>query len=155
VGGLGHRVVRGVIAGAVGTLALDATTYLDMAVRGRPASSTPEQTVEAIAALLRLPLPDDPQKRQARLTGVGTVLGTSAGVSAGVVLSLLRPPGARGGTAAATGVGLVLGMLVGNGPMTILRVTAPRTWSASDWASDVAPHLAYAVAAAGTLEVLG
>jgi hypothetical protein len=29
------------------------------------------------------------------------------------------------------------------GPMAALDVTDPRTWSPSDWASDVVPHLAY------------
>jgi hypothetical protein len=27
--------------------------------------------------------------------------------------------------------------------MTVLGVTDPRTWSASDWMSDVVPHVAY------------
>jgi hypothetical protein len=43
-------------------------------------------------------------------------------------------------------------MLVGNGPMTALGVTDPRTWRAADWAADILPHLAYAVAAGATLE---
>src|SRR4051794_1955049 len=33
---------RGIIAGAVGTTALNATTYADMVLRARPASTTPE-----------------------------------------------------------------------------------------------------------------
>jgi hypothetical protein len=45
-------------------------------------------------------------------------------------------------------------MVVGNGPMTLLRVTDPRAWSATDWAADVLPHLSYAVSAAATLEML-
>ena len=40
---------RGLIAGAAGTAALHAVTYLDMALRGRPASTVPEQLVDAIA----------------------------------------------------------------------------------------------------------
>ena len=35
----------GAAAGAAGTTALNFLTYVDMAVRGRPASSTPEKTV--------------------------------------------------------------------------------------------------------------
>ena len=38
-------MLRGAAAGAAGTTALNVVTYLDMAVRGRPASSTPERTV--------------------------------------------------------------------------------------------------------------
>jgi hypothetical protein len=37
----------GAAAGAAGTTALNTVTYLDMAVRGRPTSSTPEDIVEA------------------------------------------------------------------------------------------------------------
>ncbi len=34
-----RRLLLGAAAGAAGTTALDAVTYLDMALRGRPASS--------------------------------------------------------------------------------------------------------------------
>lgn len=39
-------LLRGAAAGAAGATVLNAVTYLDMAVRGRPSSSTPEQLVE-------------------------------------------------------------------------------------------------------------
>ena len=45
-------------------------------------------------------------------------------------------------------------LLDGNGPMTLLGVTDPRSWSASDWASDLAPHLAYGAVAGGVLQQL-
>jgi len=35
---------RGLLAGAAGTTALTAVTYLDLALRGRPASTLPEET---------------------------------------------------------------------------------------------------------------
>ena len=39
-----------------------------------------------------------------------------------------------------------VGALIGtNGPMTVLRVTDPRTWSRSDWLSDIVPHVADAL----------
>ncbi|MCP9968874.1 hypothetical protein LUX57_29935 [Actinomadura madurae] len=47
------RLTRGLAAGAAGTTALNLVTYLDMAVRGRPASSTPEQSVERLADVAR------------------------------------------------------------------------------------------------------
>jgi hypothetical protein len=37
-----NTLARGLLAGAAGTLALNVTTYLDMAVRGRPASQAPD-----------------------------------------------------------------------------------------------------------------
>jgi hypothetical protein len=154
MGRLRSRTVRGALAGAVGTVALDATTHLDMVLRGRPPSSTPQQTVEATTSRLHVPLPEDDRAREAVLDGIAPLLGMAAGVAAGVVLGLLRPPGARGGVAATTATAWVLGMLVGNGPMTLVGVTDPRTWSTSDWAADVVPHLAYAAGAAGALRAL-
>jgi len=147
-------MARGALAGAVGTVALDVTTYLDVAVRRRAPSSTPQQTVEATASRLHVPLPRDDRAREAVLAGLAPLLGVGAGVTAGVVLGLLRPPGSGGGVAATTATAWALGMLVGNGPMTLLGVTDPRTWSTSDWAADVVPHLAYAAGTAGTLRAL-
>ena len=44
-------LLSGAAAGAAGTTALNVITYLDIAVRGRPTSTTPERTVEAMAKL--------------------------------------------------------------------------------------------------------
>lgn len=150
-----RHLLHGALAGAAGTTALNAATFLDMAARRRPASSTPEQTVERGAALVGLPLPGDEEERQALESGLGSLLGALAGVGAGAALGALRgvtgrPSGGAGTVAAAW----VLAMLAGNGPMTVLGVTDPRTWRPVDWAADIVPHLAYAVVAAATLEAL-
>lgn len=146
------HLVRGAVAGAVGTTALNATTFLDMAIRGRPASSTPEQVVERAARLVGAPLPEDETAREGRVSGLGSLLGAAAGVGAGMVLGALRATGHPQGRTGRLATAWVLAMLAGNGPMTVLGVTDPRSWSGMDWAADVVPHLAYAVAAAGTLE---
>jgi hypothetical protein len=39
----------GIAAGAVGTIALDVVSYLDMVVRARPASSTPADVAGVLA----------------------------------------------------------------------------------------------------------
>lgn len=143
---------RGLVAGATGTTALYATTYLDMAIRGRPPSDTPKRTVERMAGVLGVPVPGDDAARDARAAGLGTFLGHSVGLTIGVVLSGLRSsgwPATRGST---VGLGWVLAMLVGNGPMSALGVTDPRSWNTSDWLADLVPHLAYAVAATVTLD---
>src|SRR4051794_1156268 len=85
--GIGRTVATGLLAGAVRTTALNAVTYLDMAVRARPASSTPEATVERGAELLAVTIPGDEDTRKAREAGLGPLLGTAAGLGAGVVLS--------------------------------------------------------------------
>ena len=146
------HLVRGVVAGAVGTTALNAATFLDMALRGRAASSTPEQVVERSAELLGLPLPADDVKRRATESGLGSLLGTMAGISVGVALGALRGLGLPSGRATTAGTAWVMVMVAGNGPMTVLGVTDPRSWTTVDWVADVVPHLCYAVAAAATLD---
>lgn len=145
--------VRGLIAGAVGTTALNAATYTDMALRGRGSSSTPEETVERGAEALGITVPGDDQARQARESGLGSLLGITAGLGTGLVLGLLRGAGRPRGRAQTAAVAWGLVMLVGNGPMTVLGVTDPRKWSADSWAADIVPHAAYALAAAATFEV--
>jgi hypothetical protein len=150
---LGRTVSHGLLAGAVGTTALNAVTYLDMAVRARPASSTPEATVQRCADLLGIRIPGDEEIRTARTAGLGPLMGTAAGLGAGVALTAISSTG-QGRTPAATfGVAWLLAMAAGNGPMTVLGVTDPRTWSSTDWLADIVPHAAYAAAAIATLRV--
>jgi hypothetical protein len=151
---LRRSLVRGLVAGTAGTTALFATTYLDMAIRGRPASRTPEQTVEQMADLLGVTLPGDAEARQARAEGLGNLLGLAAGVTTGAALGVLRGLGHPRTPLGTVGVGWVLAMVAGNGPMSALKVTDPRRWSTSDWLTDVVPHAAYAVAAAGAFGAL-
>ncbi len=145
-------VLRGAAAGAAGSTALNAVTYLDMAVRGRGTSSTPEDTVEKLAETAHVPIPGDGDTRQNRLQGLGPLMGLVAGIGVGVLGGLARASGHR----SATPVGVTLttlGVLVAaNGPMTVLGVTDPRTWSATDWVSDLVPHLAYAVVVKTTMD---
>lgn len=147
------QLARGAVAGAAGTTALNAVTFLDMAVRGRPASTTPEQTVDRGLALVGATLPGDEQQRGARRSGLGSLLGSVAGVSAGVVIAAVRGSMSPSGKAGTFGTALTVAMLAGNGPMTILGVTSPAQWTARDWAADVVPHLAYALAATCALEL--
>ena len=152
MGAFSKSLFRGAIAGAAGTTALNAATYLDMAVRGRPASSTPEQVVARAAELIGVSLSDRDDQRQARESGWGSLLGAAAGVSAGVALGALQASGRPRTKAGTAGVAWLLAMLVGNGPMTALGVTDPRSWGTVDWLADVVPHLAYAVTATASLE---
>ncbi|GAB3935634.1 hypothetical protein GCM10027614_10680 [Micromonospora vulcania] len=49
-------VTDGAIAGAVGSTALNVVSYLDMALRARPASGTPEETVDKLAGIAHVDL---------------------------------------------------------------------------------------------------
>jgi hypothetical protein len=149
IGTLGW-MLRGAAAGAAGTTALNTVTYLDMAVRGRPASSTPERTVEKLAGSAHLVIPGDGETRESRLTALGALTGLVAGIGVGGLVGLARASGVRTGTVLTT-----LTVLIStNGPMTVLGVTDPRTWSAADWISDVVPHVAYAAVVRSTMDAL-
>ncbi|WNV75423.1 hypothetical protein [Geodermatophilus sp. DSM 44513] len=144
--------LRGAAAGAAGTTALNAVTYLDMVVRGRGTSSTPEQTVEVLAQRAHLPIPGDDDTRANRVQGLGPITGLVAGVGVGVVVGLVRAAGYRSQPLVGTLL-TTLGVLVAsNGPMTVLGVTDPRTWSGADWAADVVPHVAYAAVVKTTMD---
>jgi hypothetical protein len=159
-GGTGRRgvgvlgwAVRGAAAGAAGTTALYAVTYLDMAIRGRAASSTPERTVAKLAEQLHLPLGEG-EKRENRLQGLGALTGLGAGIGMGAVVGLVRAAGLRWRPVAGTALVTAGVMAAANGPMVVLGITDPRTWSAADWISDVLPHLAYGAVVTTTMGAL-
>lgn len=147
-------ILKGAAAGAAGTTALNATTYLDMTVRARPTSSTPEDTVEKLAEFSHLEIPGEGEDRENRLAGLGPLSGIVTGIGVGALLGLIRglgwrPPVAVGAVAA------TLVVLVGaNGPMAALGISDPRTWSGPQWAADFIPHLAYGLVTAATLDGL-
>lgn len=149
-----HSLARGAAAGAAGTTALNAVTYIDMALRGRPSSSTPQRTVEKLAEAADVDIPGDEDTRSNRLQGLGPLTGMAAGVGSGVAYAVLRRLGWRPGLVAGTAFTTVSAILMSNGPMTALGITDPREWSASQWAADLVPHLAYGWVTARTVEAL-
>jgi hypothetical protein len=145
-------LLRGAAAGAAGTTALNAVTYLDMVVRGRGTSSTPEDTVEKLAATVHLPIPGEGDTRQNRVQGLGPLLGLAAGIGVGVLGGLARASGYRSAKPVGTALTTLVVLVAGNGPMTALGITDPRTWSTTDWISDLVPHLAYGVVVKTTMD---
>jgi hypothetical protein len=145
-------VLRGAAAGAAGTAALNAVTYLDMAVRGRGVSSTPERTVETLAQKAHLPIPGEGGTRANRVQALGALTGLAAGTGVGILVGLARAAGYRSTRPVGTALTTLGVLVVANGPMTALGITDPRTWSATDWISDVVPHLAYGVVVTTTMD---
>lgn len=147
---LAGDVAFGAAAGAAATCALNATTYLDMAVRGRPSSSTPQQTVAAMAQSRGWSIPGDDEARQNRLTGLGSLSGMVTGVGAGAAYGLLNGLGLRPGRRA----GAVLSgggvMAMTNASMAAYGVTEPSSWSAKAWVSDLVPHAVYGAVLSAT-----
>lgn len=138
-------VRRGVVAGAVGALALQAVSYLDMAVRGRPASDAPGAVVEALLRRLGADVPGRGAERDSRRAAYGELAGIATGVGVGVAASLARALGVR--TPAPVGAVLTGGaaMVLTDVPMALLGVSDPRRWTVQDWVADAVPHLAYGI----------
>ncbi|GAA0365316.1 hypothetical protein [Micromonospora gifhornensis] len=138
----------GLIAGAVGTTALNVATYVDMTVRARPASQSPQESAGRVADVAHLDL-GSPRRAENRLSGLGALMGYGLGVAAAVGFAALtrgrRQPLLR--AAALLGGGA---MTLADGTLTLLGVTDPRTWRRSDWLADLLPHLAYGLTAAAT-----
>ncbi|MEU7502593.1 MULTISPECIES: hypothetical protein [Streptomyces] len=145
-----RSIVRGCAAGAAGTTALNALSYLDMALRGRPSSSAPEDVVEKITEKAGHPVPES-DGRDNRLAGLGALTGIAVGVGTGAAVALLyragvRPPGRLGGPA--TGA---LAMVLTDTPIAGLGISDPRTWSPADWTADALPHLGYGLVTYGLI----
>lgn len=143
-----HHIPDALIAGAVGATALNAITYLDMTLRGRPASHTPETSAARLADTIGLNLGPEPTATHRR-TGLGALLGYTVATATALTATILtRHQAAHTPTLAIT-LGLAA-MLTSTTPTTLLGVTNPRHWTRADWLSDLIPHLAYGTAAAWT-----
>ncbi len=134
---------RGLVAGAVGTTVINAVTWLDMAIRGRPPSELPQRTVDAALDVLGVDVPGSAAQRQHRNEALGALSGIGAGLGVGVAAATgravgLRLPGPLG--AMVTGLGA---MAMTDLSANALGATDLATWDATAWASDVVPHLAY------------
>ncbi len=151
---IGRDLVRGLIAGAAGTVALNVTTNLDMALRARPASSVPAQTAKELARAADVHLAPDGEKEteQNRSQGLGALLGYVSGLGFGGLYGLVAPR--LGGTPIPLAAGaLTLATMAGsNVPATVVGVTDPRQWSAKDWIADIVPHLLYGLVTAAVFD---
>ncbi|MFF9372994.1 hypothetical protein ACF1BB_00405 [Streptomyces griseoluteus] len=146
-----HSILRGGAAGAAGTTALNAATYADMALRGRSPSDVPAEAADRLVEDVGLHVGGTGEQRSNRLSALGALCGIGVGVATGVVVSLAHRAGARVPWwvgSLATGV---LAMAVTDASMTRLGVTDPRTWSPTDWVSDLVPHLVFGAVTYGVV----
>lgn len=126
------------------------STYLDLAIRGRPPSHVPAQAAEKMAASVGVDLAGsgDENDRRNRAEGLGAVLGYGAGLGAGLLYPLMGTRMERWpmtGQAAALTLAAMMG---GNLPASGMGITDPRQWSAQGWLADVLPHLVYGLVTA-------
>ena len=152
-------VSRGLCAGAAATTALNITTYLDMLITGRPASSVPQELVRRLAERAgcdELATPDDTASASIKATRstLGTLLGYTNGLGVATVAAMLYPTTRTLGVPLnAAAIGLAA-MAAGDIPIAKLGVSNPGMWSPSDWLRDVIPHLCYGLVVALTLQAL-
>jgi len=148
-----REIVTGMAAGAVGTVALNAATYLDMVVRGRPSSGLPADAADKLAGDVGVDLGEG-DTAASRKEGLGALMGMVTGLGVGALYGMVRSglglhlplPLAAAGLGAAAMAGSDV-------PMTALGLTDPREWGAGSWAADALPHLAYGLAAAAAYEL--
>ena len=153
---MNRSLLAGLAAGAAGTTALNLVTYLDMVVRARPSSSTPEETVRTTEELAHTTLSSegpDSESTSNRRSGLGALMGIAAGLGTGLAYGLVRPR-LDGVPLPVLGIGAGLAANVGtSGPMAALGISDPRSWSASSWVSDLIPHLAFGLTTAAVWEL--
>ncbi len=141
---------RGLLAGTAGTVALNATTYLDMLVRGRPPSQVPTEVARKLAekAGFEPASGDEEDGAQSRHQALGGLLGLINGVGVGALYGLVRVA-LRDVPVAAAAAGLGAAAMAGsNIPATALGVTHPTEWGVEGWVGDVVPHLVYGLTVA-------
>ncbi|MEW1863361.1 hypothetical protein OG896_03045 [Streptomyces sp. NBC_00669] len=146
-----RTLLRGGLAGAAGTTVLNAVTYGDMALRGRPASTVPEATVEALADRAGVTIDGTGQTRDNRVSALAALSGIATGVGVGTAVAVLRKAGVRLPLWAGGVLTGALAMAVTDLSMAELKVSDPRTWSGADWVSDAIPHLLYGLATYGVV----
>jgi hypothetical protein len=124
-GGVGagrmNTVAKGLVAGAAGATAFNTVTYLDMAVRARPASGVGEQSVQRIADLAHVDAGAG-ETGENRTAGLGPLVGYATSIAVAVAISAVR-----GHRLPTTATATALTMATANGPLTALKVTDPRT----------------------------
>jgi hypothetical protein len=139
---IARRIALGAIAGAVGTVALNVATYLDMSIRGRPASEVPARVAATVADSLGADLGNE-QTAPNRRAGIGALLGYANGLGTGILLGLLSPLVGRLPVPLASVVVGGAAMAGSDVTSTTLGASDPRTWGASGWLADIGPHLTY------------
>jgi hypothetical protein len=151
-----RSVAAGAAAGAVGTVALDLTSYADMVVRGRAASDVPSKLVRNLAASAGIePLLADDDATRNRRAAAGALLGYVNGLGVGALFGAVRP-WLRGVPApiAALGAGAAA-MALSDVPMAATGTSDPRTWGTAGWISDIVPHVMYGLALVWAFDAFG
>ncbi len=152
------NIAAGLAAGACGSAALNMATYLDMLVRGRPASEVPRKVAASLTGRVATGVGShraagDDDTRNNRLEGAGALLGYVNGLGMGLLYGVLEPRLRDVPRPVAASVVGVAAMAGSDLPSIALGATDPRTWGASGWVADIGPHLAYGIVAVGAYDL--
>lgn len=139
-------VVRGLVAGGIGTIALTLAEKAEMAVTGREASTVPGQVGVKLAGI-------DPQDRPELVQRLNPVVHWSHGIALGGVRGLLDAAGLGPGAATAAFVPLVWG---GDAALyyALGIAPAPWEWERSELLTDVFGKTVLAVSTSLAYEAL-
>jgi uncharacterized membrane protein len=152
-----RTIVTGVVAGAVGEMALNVVSYADMFVRARPASQMPAKVAGRIARMAGVELAkpgERADKAETRQEAGGALLGYLMAIGTAMAYAVLRRAGLRLPIPLAA---LTMGgaaMAISDTTATALGVADPAGWGTDGWLADIVPHTAYGLAAAATLEMI-
>ena len=154
-----REALLGTVAGAVGTVALNAATYGDMVVRGRPPSSVPSQVAGQLVDKLGIDLSAGDEEQgsstaQNRQSGLGALQGFVVGLGIGTAYGLVRPHLGNVSKPRAGAVLCLAAMAGSDGPAAALGVIDLRQMGLNAWLSDIVPHLAYGLATAVSYDAL-
>lgn len=145
LGDVAAAVGKGLFAGVVGTVAMTASSTIEMKLRGRPASSAP-----AAAASKVLGVEPKGQSEKARFS---SIVHWGYGTSWGAVRGLIGAAGLRGLRANAAHLGAVWG--AEQAMLPALGVAPPFwEWGPKEVASDAFHHLVYASATGAAYALL-
>ena len=145
LGDVAAAVGKGLFAGVAGTVAMTASSTIEMKLRGRPASSAP-----ATAAAKVLGVEPKGQSEEARFS---SIVHWGYGTSWGAVRGLIGAAGLRGVRANAAHLGAVWG--TEQAMLPALGVAPPFwEWGAKEVAIDAFHHLVYAGATGAAYALL-
>ena len=150
-------VLLGAVAGATGNLTLEIVTYGDMLLRGRSASSVPAKMAGVLAdefGIEALSSAATGNQADNRRSAAGALLGYALGVGLGGAYGLVRPGLGRVSTPFAGGAVGVAAMTAADASYAVTGVSDPRTWTMTDWISDLVPHIIYGLVTVATYETI-
>lgn len=143
-----NTLLRGAIAGAAGTIALDVTTYADMAMRGRASSNTPAEVIRKLAEKsgasdLATPDAESSDETKNRRSALGALSGYLVGIGVGALYGAMRARTKKMPALLAGSLAGAAAMAASDVPATRLKATNPKEWGAAGWAADIIPHAIY------------